>query len=426
MDWSKYREAFAWYDSENEQNFTSYKLPHHDISHDGQLVVVLRGVMTAGATVQGSRGGIDIPDADLDVVKAHLARHYAEFDRAAPWEQQSHADLVQVGKPQEKLEVEKKMPENIIEQVQESKGKGLAANEEVATMPGDSRRVIHESIVRRLRAGSLKEQWNAPIGLTPAPAARLRNYVILIPIQEGEAGDTKTVPYVKDFDMDILGSVGDSLTPKTGLTGTVTTTLKEAAATTDITYADIEKMTPEILSELEGKFEQAGYRAEDKEILDTLMADTGVPHVDHSGDATATFKAAYIAQAIGQLLAQGKEVNFGDCVLIINAAMYDMLLEDIAATQALAFARPDTIRDGLVKQLMGVNVVISNYLPTEASQYSAYLIHTNAVVLAPKRELLIETERNTRDRRVKLTGSHTFGSLILDNKAAVEILTKFS
>lgn len=248
----------------------------------------------------------------------------------------------------------------------------------------------------------------------------------MIPIQQGEAGDTKTVPYVKDFDMDILSSVGDSLTPKTGLTGTVTTTLKEAAATTDITYADIEKMTPEILTELEGKFEQAGYRAEDKEILDTLMADTDVPHVDHSGDSSATFKASYIAQALGQLLAQGKEVNFGDCVLIINAAMYDKLLEDIAATQALAFARPDTIRDGLVKQLMGINVVISNYLPTEASQYSAYLIHRNAVVLAPKRELLIETERNTRDRKVKLTGSHTFGRVILDNKATVEIWTKFS
>ena len=137
MDWSKYREGFAWYDSENEPNFTSYKLPHHDISHDGQLVVVLRGVMAAGATVQGSRGGVNISDADLDGVKAHLAQHYREFDRTPPWEQESHDDLVQAGEPQENSEVEKKMTQNTIEPTQESKGKGLAANEEVATMPGD-------------------------------------------------------------------------------------------------------------------------------------------------------------------------------------------------------------------------------------------------------------------------------------------------
>jgi hypothetical protein len=47
-------------------------------------------------------------------------------------------------------------------------------------------------------------------------------------------------------------------------------------------------------------------------------------------------------------------------------------------------------------------------------------------VLAPKRELLLETERNTRDREVKLTGSHTFGREILDAAAAVEIKTNIA
>jgi hypothetical protein len=75
---------------------------------------------------------------------------------------------------------------------------------------------------------------------------------------------------------------------------------------------------------------------------------------------------------------------------------------------------------------MGVNIAIGNYLPTVTSKYSAYLIHRNAAVLAPKRELLLETERNTRDRKVKLTGSHTFGRVILDNKATVEIKTNIT
>lgn len=438
MDWAKYREGFAWYDPENADSFAGYKLPHHDISHDGHLVVVLRGVMSAGAAIQGSRGGVDIPEADVDGVKAHLAKHYREFDRTPPWEQQkASSSEVQVKEPQENLEVEKKMSEEqTIEgkvtepaksTIQESKGKGLVAAEPEAIMEVDQRRILRESVVKRLRGGSLREQWNVPVGLSPAPASRLRNFVILSEVMVGEAGDTVTVPYVKDFDMDILASVGATLTPKAGLTGTVTTTLKEAAATTDIPYADMEKLTPEILGQLESRFEQAAFRAEDKELLTTLFAEADVPEVDHSGDSTADFKASYIAEALGKLMAQGKEVNFAEAVLVFSASMYEALLKDIAGTQSLAFARPDAIRDGQIRQLMGVNVSVSNYLPSAGTpaKYSAYLIHRNALVLAPKRELLVETERNTRDRQVKLTGSHTFGREILDEKAAVEIKTAF-
>jgi hypothetical protein len=438
MDWSKYREGFAWYDPNNAETFDGYKLPHHDISHDGHLVVVLRGVMSAGAAIQGSRGGVDIPEADVDAVKAHLAKHYREFDRTPPWEQQKASEPVQVKEPQGNLEVDKKMPENTIEgkveapvekpTIAESKGKGLVAAEAVSTMEVDQRRVLRESVVRRLKGGSLKEQWEAPIGLAPAPASRLRNFVIVSEVMAGKAGDTVTVPYVKDFDMDILEEVGHALTPKTGLTGTVTTDLKEAAATTDVSYADVDKMTEDVMAQLEAKFEQASYRAEDKDLLDLLIADADVPEVDHSSDTTADFKASYIAEALGKLMGEGKEVNFGDAVVVINAAMYEKLLEDIAGSTALAFARPDAIRDGQIRQLMGVNISTANYLPTTGTttkKYSAYLIHKNALVLAPKRELLIETERNTRDRQVKLTGSHTFGDKILDDKAAVEIKTAF-
>jgi len=429
VDWAKYREGFAWYDSENAEGFGAYKLPHHDII-DGRLSVVWRGVAAAGAVIQGGRGGADIPSADLDAVKAHLARHYEEFERTAPWEQRASEAVQDTEKkpqqPQEK-EVEEKMPETITEG-KASAGKAIVASEEVATMDSDPRRQLRESVVKKLKAGSLKEQWTAPVGLTPAPASRLRNFVIVSEILVGEAGDTVTVPYVTDFDLDILTNVGDELTPKTGLIGTVTTTLKEAAATTSLPYADIEKMSAEVVGHLEGKFEQAAYRAEDKELVNVLYADSGVPEVDHSGDTTPDFKANYIAQALGKMLAQGKEVNFADCVLVFSASMYEKLLTDIAGTQSLAFARPDAIRDGQLRQLMGVNISISNYLPSGGTpaKYSAYLIHHNAIVLTPKREILIETERDTAARKVKVTGSHTFGRVILDNKAAVEIKTAFT
>lgn len=287
---------------------------------------------------------------------------------------------------------------------------------------------LQENLRKLKVGGSLKEQWTAPLGLAPAPAARLRNYIIVAGEVRGAAGDTVTVPYVKDFQLDILETPGGELTPKTGLLGTVTTTLKEAAATTDISYADLEKMSPEIVTVLEERFAQASYRAEDKDLLNLLYAESGVPEVNHSGDDPADFKASYIAEALGKMMSVGKDVEFGDCTLVINGVMYDKMLEDIAGTQSLAWAEADAIRTGFIGQLFGVRILVAAYLPSGGSpaKYSAYLIHRNAVVLAPKRELLVEAEKKPRDREMQITGSHTFGDEIVDAEAAVEIKTAFT
>ena len=95
---------------------------------------------------------------------------------------------------------------------------------------------------------------------------------------------------------------------------------------------------------------------------------------------------------------------------------------------SLAWAETDAIQTGFIGQLFGVWIVVSAYLPSSGSpaKYSVYLIHRNAVVLAPKRELLVETEKKPRDREIQITGSHTFGDAIIDAEAAVEIKTAFT
>ncbi|MET0995387.1 MAG: hypothetical protein ABWY20_15470 [Mycobacterium sp.] len=81
----KYRDAHVWYDSENKDNFTAYKLLIADVI-DGKLKAVPRGIMSAGAIMQGSRGGVDLPKDDIDRMKSHLAKYYEKMGDTAPWE----------------------------------------------------------------------------------------------------------------------------------------------------------------------------------------------------------------------------------------------------------------------------------------------------------------------------------------------------
>jgi len=82
---AKYRDAHVWYDAENKDNFTAYKLLIGDVI-SGRLVAVPRGVMAAGNVMQGSRGGVDLPSADIGRVKSHMAKYYKKMGDDAPWE----------------------------------------------------------------------------------------------------------------------------------------------------------------------------------------------------------------------------------------------------------------------------------------------------------------------------------------------------
>src|SRR4051794_1422248 len=81
----KYRKAFVWYDGEAKDNFTGYKLQIADVI-DGELTAVPRGVFIAAAVMQGSRGGVDLPQKDIARVKSHLARYYKKLEEDPPWE----------------------------------------------------------------------------------------------------------------------------------------------------------------------------------------------------------------------------------------------------------------------------------------------------------------------------------------------------
>lgn len=72
--------AASWFDEENPDTKSSYKLPHHE--SNGQTV--WRGVATAMNALLGGRGGVTIPIGDRRGVYNHLASHYRQFDRDPP------------------------------------------------------------------------------------------------------------------------------------------------------------------------------------------------------------------------------------------------------------------------------------------------------------------------------------------------------
>ncbi|WP_197379074.1 hypothetical protein [Mycolicibacterium mengxianglii] len=82
---TEYRDAHVWYDKDKKDNFTAYKLLIADVI-DGKLTAVPRAVMAAGAIMQGSRGGIDLPHDDIDRVKSHLAKYYKKMGDEPPWD----------------------------------------------------------------------------------------------------------------------------------------------------------------------------------------------------------------------------------------------------------------------------------------------------------------------------------------------------
>lgn len=81
----KYRNAHVWYDGDKPENFTAYKLLIADVV-DGKLKVVPHGLMAAGNVMQGGRGGVDLPEGDVDAVKKHLAKYYDKMGDEPPWE----------------------------------------------------------------------------------------------------------------------------------------------------------------------------------------------------------------------------------------------------------------------------------------------------------------------------------------------------
>lgn len=82
----RYKEAFLYYDPEDDDNFGAYKLPIADVI-DGELKAVPRAIFAAAGALSGARGGVDIPDADRSKITANIDRYYRKMGLDSPFKE---------------------------------------------------------------------------------------------------------------------------------------------------------------------------------------------------------------------------------------------------------------------------------------------------------------------------------------------------
>jgi hypothetical protein len=314
----------------------------------------------------------------------------------------------------------------------EPKGKGV-----IMTQNEETKRVT-ESFNRLLEGKTtvLKEQWTVAIPNYTAyeTAAHLRDYVWVTEILKGKAGDTVYIPYVKDLDFQVLAAVGNAFSGETtGLISSVSTTLYEAGAWSDIEYYNIEKFDSNLLEQLNQAMAHAAIRAEDAKIMALVNAVTGTSFAGNVTRNTGTnyFYASNVPAALKLLLAAGKDIRPGDCVLYLTPHAYGALLEELASSQVIATAVPSIINQGVVEKYLGVSIVVGGTRTAHARQHTGtgtvdvcYLMRgKRAIAFAPKRDILIETDKQIAARELRITASHTFGVKVLDAKEIVRIWT---
>jgi N4-gp56 family major capsid protein len=317
--------------------------------------------------------------------------------------------------------------------------KSLAVNKEcpyekIAT-------ALREAINTSGAAAALPDIWAPDISRLPAGLpASLRDFVKVYPQIRGRPGDTFKIPRITTPEFGAL-TEGTAPSEVSYTIDTVDVTLSEYGATISLTYSVLEDITGDLVRTIEDGFIEAARLQEDSSILSALNAATPAATL-YGGDATDTasvdaadvFSPDLIAKALKEIMEEGYGTRPGSCVLVLHPKQYQALLTNSQFTNAATLGSPDVIRTGIISNYMGVDIVVSTKVPVTAATsldgvnpvvdvYHAFLMRKDAVALVPKRDLLVESEKDTQARVLKLTASHRFGCAVVFPKAVVEIQT---
>jgi hypothetical protein len=292
----------------------------------------------------------------------------------------------------------------------------------------------------------IKEQWTicVPKYAVNELAGHLRDYVWVTDAVKGKPGETVNIPIVKDLDFAHVTAKTGTFTATTGLINVLTTTLHESGAYYDAYYGDIEKIDSNMLDELNRVFAHAAVRAEDLDLIALLNTGTTGQYLSYGGGSdslgvanlqvgtnASNFTINMVVDALACLMQRGKEVHPGECIMIMRPKHYQFLLKAILASTPIGSARSDVITQGMVESFLGIKIVISHYktyfhsdaVPAVSSYEVVYLLRPKrALALAPKRDILIETDKLVENRQLRIAASHTYGVCAIDYTEVVPII----
>ncbi len=462
IDWAKYRLGFAWYDEKNPESFESYKLPHHEVLN-GKLCTVWRGVAAAMAALFGARGGVKIPEEDKPSVYRHLAAHYKQFGKTPP----SLDKLIELSKIEEPIrslrileyvgladEVQDLLKTIVSESYTKySRGEdapGMEAKEEkkeliVERLDQEPRtfnelcrligRKIAESVKLKAReavTGTADQPVTHAMPLFRIPAGAplgLRAFGEIVALERGEK--TATLPIISSITFSQL-TPGSEPPESSQTISFVEVEPAEYGAIQSFTYVDAERMTEDLGAVIARCFAEAAQLSSDDVILGELDASAGTtitPGGKSEADLTSAdiFTSDLILSALTQL--RNNNVGFapGDLVLVLHPKQYEDLLKEDYVKTAMQFGTFDP-QTGVIARLFGVDIFVSPRVKTgtgaDTTTYHAILFKKrDAFIMAVSRDLLIETFRDVKARKVYVAGSHCIAAKAKWDKAIVKIIT---
>ena len=350
--------------------------------------------------------------------------------------------------------MEKRLTEHIddkmkkyVEELKTSEKKEAGGKGVVEAFSPDAKKAIVEEFQKgdRLDVNKIKEQWTVciPKFAIRELAGHLRDFVFVTDAVKGKAGEVVNIPVVNDIEFaHVTPTTANAFTATTGLINVLTTTLHESGAYYDAFYGDIEKIDSNMLDELNRVFAHAAVRAEDQDLIALInTALTGVFVSEGGGTVTGALTPAFVgtiasalsvkfvADALGQLMKRGKEVHPGDCILYVTPRLWSALVRDVMGSTPMSYSRPDLVKTGILEDILGVKIVVGAYKSSwhshqagASSSAFAYLMRPKrALGLAPKRDILIETDKLIAERQLRITGSHTYGVVSIDMTEVVPI-----
>jgi len=298
--------------------------------------------------------------------------------------------------------------------------------------------LLREAVTSTAATAAIPQVWAPEIARSPAGVvANLRDVVKVYPQIKAKPGDKVKIPRIATPEF-VEFSEGSAPSEASYTIDALEVTLGEYGNTVSVSYTVLEDISADVVATMEDGFVEAAKLKEDEIILTQLDAiDAGdLAAVLYGGDATSedgvdsgdVMDPDLIGKAVKEVMEEGFPVKAGDMAVVLHPKQYQDLVLNTQFTNVAAWGARDVVSTGRLTSYMGVDILVSGKVPTGTGSggittYHAYAFRKDAVALVPKRDLLIETEKDTAARLLKLTASHRFGVGILFPKAVVRIIT---